>query len=104
MRPPRGDLPSHVAFEAYATGNYSTITLREELIDRGLTTVPTPQRPSQAPALSTVQKMLTNPYYKGQVSFRGATYDGMYEPLVATEVWFGGLRYGGRSRGGCRGS
>ena len=30
--------------------------------------------------------MLTNPYYKGQVSFRGATYDGLHEPLVATEV------------------
>lgn len=29
------------AFEAYATGNYSTITLREELIDLGLTTVST---------------------------------------------------------------
>ncbi len=76
------------AFEAYATGNYSTITLREELIDRGLTSVPTPKRPSKAPALSTIQKMLTNPYYKGQVSFRGATYDGLHEPLVATEVWY----------------
>jgi len=58
------------AFEAYATGNYSTITLHEELIDRGLARVPTPKRPSKAPALSTIQKMLTNPYYKGQVSFR----------------------------------
>ncbi len=76
------------AFEAYATGNYSTITLHEELIDRGLTSVPTPKRPSKAPALSTIQKMLTNPYYKGQVSFRGATYDGLHEPLVATEVWY----------------
>ena len=76
------------AFEAYATGNYSTITLHEELIDRGLTSVPTPKRPSKAPALSTIQKMLTNPYYKGQVSFRGASYDGLHEPLVATEVWY----------------
>ncbi len=76
------------AFEAYATGNYSTITLHEELIDRGLTTVPTPKRPSKPPALSTIQKMLTNPYYKGQVRFRGATYDGLHEPLVATEVWY----------------
>lgn len=32
--------------------------------------------------------MLTNPHYKGQVSFRGATYDGLHEPLVATEVWY----------------
>ncbi len=76
------------AFEAYATGNYSTITLREELIDRGLTTVPTPKRPAREPALSTIHRMLTNPYYKGQVSFRGASYDGLHEPLVATEVWY----------------
>lgn len=76
------------AFEAYATGNYSTITLREELIDRGLTTTPTPKRPAREPALSTIHQMLTNPYYKGQVCFRGASYDGMHEPLVATEVWY----------------
>ncbi len=76
------------AFEAYATGNYSTITLREELIDRGLTTTPTPKRPAREPALSTIHRMLTNPYYKGQVSFRGASYDGLHEPLVATEVWY----------------
>lgn len=76
------------AFEAYATGNYSTITLREELIDRGLTTTPTPKRPAKPPALSTIHRMLTNPYYKGQVSFKGANYDGLHQPLVATEVWY----------------
>ncbi len=76
------------AFEAYATGNYSTISLREELIDRGLTTVPTPKRPSKPPVLSTIHKMLTNPYYKGSVRFRGASYDGLHEPLVAPEVWY----------------
>ena len=76
------------AFEAYATGNHSTISLREELIDRGLTTVPTPKRPSKPPVLSTIHKMLTNPYYKGSVRFRGASYDGLHEPLVAPEVWY----------------
>ncbi len=76
------------AFEAFATGNYSTITLREESIDRGLTTVPTPKRSSKAPALSSIHRMLTNPYYKGQVAFKGANYDGLHEPLVATEVWY----------------
>ena len=76
------------AFEAYATGNYSTAMLREALIDRGLTTPPTPKRPARPPALSTVQKMLSNPYYKGSVLFRGATYDGIHEPLVGPEVWY----------------
>ncbi|CEI28254.1 Recombinase [Propionibacterium freudenreichii] len=76
------------AFEAYATGNYSTITLREELIDRGLTTVPTPKRPAKAPGLSTIQRMLSNPYYKGDVIFRGASYTGLHEPLVTPEMWY----------------
>ena len=76
------------AFEAYATGNYSTITLHEALIDRGLMSVPTPKRPSKPPVLSAIQKMLSNPYYKGTVSFRGTSYDGMHEPLVPTEVWY----------------
>jgi hypothetical protein len=66
----------HWAFGAYASGNYSTISLREELIDRGLTTVPTPKRPAKAPCLSTIQQMLSNPYYKGEVHYRGACYDG----------------------------
>jgi len=76
------------AFEAYATGNFSTITLREELIDRGLTTLPTPKRPAKPPALSTIHRMLTNPYYKGDVTFRGTSYDGMHEPLVSPEIWY----------------
>lgn len=76
------------AFEAYATGRYSTITLREELIDRGLTSVPTPKRPAKAPALSSVHRILSNPYYKGQVTFRGAAYDGLHEPLVSKEIWY----------------
>src|SRR5699024_902151 len=28
------------------------------------------------------------PVYKGSVSFRGATYDGIHEPLVGPEVWY----------------
>ena len=76
------------AFEAYASGNYSTASLRDELIDRGLTTVPTPKRPKKAPSLSAVHRMLSNPYYKGNVSFRGAVYEGMHEPLVPTEIWY----------------
>lgn len=83
--PKRGPLIKW-AFEAYVTGTYSTATLREELIDRGLTTVPTPKRPEKAPGLSSIQQMLANPYYKGNVVFKGATYDGLHEPLVAPEV------------------
>lgn len=32
--------------------------------------------------------MLQNPYYKGDVVYRGVRYDGAHEPLVAPEVWY----------------
>lgn len=35
------------AFEAYASGNYSLAGLRTDLVKRGLTTSPTPQRSVQ---------------------------------------------------------
>ena len=66
----------------------STSMLHSELIDRGLTSVPTPKRPAKAPGLSTIQQMLSNPYYKGDVIFRGACYDGLHEPLVSAELWY----------------
>lgn len=31
--------------------------------------------------------MLTNPYYKGQIAYKGALYDGAHEPLVDEVVW-----------------
>jgi hypothetical protein len=31
--------------------------------------------------------MLTNPYYKGTVSYRGIEYDGKHEPLISPELW-----------------
>ena len=76
------------AFEAYASGNFSLADLRTELVKRGLTTAPTPRRPSRSIALSSVHRMLQNPYYKGDVVYRGVRYDGAHEPLVAPEVWY----------------
>jgi hypothetical protein len=32
--------------------------------------------------------MLTNPYYKGDVIYRGVAYKGAHQPLVPAEVWY----------------
>ena len=32
--------------------------------------------------------MLTNPYYNGDVTYKGVIYPGKREPLVAPEVWY----------------
>lgn len=37
---------------------------------------------------STVHRILTNPYYKGDVRYNGATYKGSHEPIVPREVWY----------------
>ncbi len=32
--------------------------------------------------------MLTNPYYKGDVTYKGVTYAGTHQPIVPIEVWY----------------
>ena len=76
------------AFTAYASGNYSLAQLRTELTGKGLRSVPTPKRASRPLGLSSVHRMLQNPYYKGDVVYRGVRYDGAHERLVEPEVWY----------------
>lgn len=76
------------AFKAYASGNWTVSQLHDELTSRGLTTVPTPKRPGKPLAVSSVHRMLINPYYKGDVIYRGTRYQGSHEPLVPPEVWY----------------
>ncbi|MFV0435159.1 MAG: recombinase family protein [Leucobacter sp.] len=76
------------AFTAYASGNYSLAQLRTELTRRGLKSVPTPKRASRPLGLSSVHRMLQNPYYKGDVVYRGVRYDGAHERLIEPEVWY----------------
>jgi site-specific DNA recombinase len=76
------------AFKAYASGNYSLAQIRQELVQKGLRSVPTPKRASRPLGLSSVHRMLQNPYYKGDVVYRGVRYDGAHERLVEPEVWY----------------
>src|SRR5699024_9258335 len=62
------------AFQVFASGEWSTSQLHHELVARGLTTAPSPRRPSQPIGKSSVHRMLTNPYYKGCVRYQGVTY------------------------------
>ena len=76
------------AFKAYASGNWTLSQLHEELEARGLVTVPSPRRPAKPPVLSAIHRMLTNPYYKGDVIYRGVQYKGAHDPIVPAEVWY----------------
>lgn len=75
------------AFEEYAKGRTTIDQLCEELASRGLTTVTTPRRASRAIYASLLHKILTNPYYKGVVTYQGVEYPGRHEPLTTPETW-----------------
>lgn len=75
------------AFEAYATGRWSVAQLVVELGIRGLRTRPTPARPSTVPTVTSLHRVLTNPYYKGIVTMNGAQHTGSHKPLVSVTTW-----------------
>jgi len=75
------------AFQVFASGDWTTSQLHQELVARGLTTAATPRRPSRPIGKSSVHRMLTNPYYKGSVRYQGVTYAGAHEAIVPNEVW-----------------
>ena len=76
------------AFMVYASGEWTTNQLHAELTARGLRTPATPRRPSRPIGKSSIHRMLTNPYYKGNVRYQGVTYKGTHQPLVPPEVWY----------------
>ena len=85
--PERGKLVAW-AFMVYASGEWTTNQLHTELTARGLRTPATPRRPSRPMGKSSIHRMLTNPYYKGDVRYQGVTYKGTHQPLVPPEVWY----------------
>ena len=76
-----------LAFELYATGDWTVNELAEHLALRGLNTRATPQIPSKPMDKGTLNKLLVHPYYMGLMKFQGAYLPGKHEPLVGKETW-----------------
>ena len=76
-----------LAFEEYATGNWTVNELADHLASCGLTTRATPKIPSEPINKKSLNKILVNPYYKGVVRYNGVYYDGIHEALVSEEDW-----------------
>ena len=76
-----------LAFEEYATGNWTVADLADHLAACGLNTRSTPKISSQPVTLKTLHKVLVNPYYKGVVKYKGVEYPGSHEALIDTETW-----------------
>lgn len=75
------------AFSAYASGDYSLAQLTDALLDRGLTTKPTPKFPARPLTVKHVHNMLRNRFYVGLVKWHEAEYPGEHTPLVSIETF-----------------
>ncbi len=75
------------AFELYATGDWSLPELLDEVTKRGFRTRATRARSSKPLALAQLHRMLKNPYYCGDVTHRGARYEGRHEALIDRELF-----------------
>ena len=76
-----------LAFELYATGDFTCGDLADELYERGLRTRATKSR--QAGRLSDQQlaRVLRDPYYLGIVRYNGDEYEGRHEALIESELF-----------------
>ena len=70
-------------FERYATGEWTTAMLSEELNHLGVMTRQRPKHVAKPLSTSTVAKILGNRYYLGLVTFEGVEYAGKHPALVS---------------------
>ena len=75
------------AFEAYATGEWTLDQLTDALAAKGLKALPQGKGVPGPIQRSRVANLLSNRYYLGYVSFRGAEYRGRHQPLVAQQLF-----------------
>jgi len=102
--PKRGPLV-RLAFELYATGNYTLRTLREKLVEAGLTTKPHGKRGTGPVSIHLIGRMLQDRYYLGYVEWGGVEHRGRHEPLISQDLFdrvqrvlYGDRRAGKRER------
>jgi site-specific DNA recombinase len=76
-----------LAFELYATGEYTLADLADELYDRGLRTRPTARYPAQQVSINKLSEMLRDRYYLGYVTYKDEEYKGRHDPLIDEDLF-----------------
>ncbi len=76
-----------LAFQLYATGQWTISELNDKLADMGLTSRPGPNTPAKRMSRAAFHMVLCNPYYIGKVKHRGMQYDGNHPPLIPLELF-----------------
>jgi len=80
--PVRGPLVA-MLFEKYAAGDMSLSEVARLARESGLS----PRGRSTLYGKASIQQILRNPIYRGDVVWSGKTFQGIHEPLVSRELW-----------------
>ncbi len=76
-----------LAFELYATGEFSYASLCEVLEAKGLRTRPTRKHQGKPLTTSQIDRILRDPYYIGIVRHKGVDYQGIHDPLISETLY-----------------
>ena len=76
-----------LAFESYATGEWTLQRLATELAHRGLTNRGTRAKPPAPITWQGLAKLLANPVYAGIIEWNGVQHPGTHEPLVSSDIF-----------------
>lgn len=76
-----------MAFELFATGDYSITQLADILEDSGLKYRATAKKPSKPMNRSMVHRMLRDDFYIGIVTLKGAKRNGIHEAIIERELF-----------------
>ncbi len=69
-------------FEMYATGNYSVVSLEDEMYKLGLRS-----RNGNRTLQSRIYKLLQDPFYCGKMRWKGEIYPAKHEPLITKDLF-----------------
>ncbi len=70
------------SLKAFATGKYTLYSLQTKMNADGLTGLH--GKPLQ---ISTIQRILTNPFYYGMFMYRGELYQGTHKPMISKKLY-----------------
>jgi DNA invertase Pin-like site-specific DNA recombinase len=68
--------------EAFATGNYTLSQIRDKMFSLGLV-----GKEGKPLHLSTIQHILTNPFYYGHFRYRGEIHQGSHKPMISKKLF-----------------
>ncbi len=67
----------------FATGKYGLVSIQRKMFSLGLVG----QRSKTKPALSSIQRILSNPFYYGVFKFKGELYQGTHKPMISKKLF-----------------